>query len=310
METRASYLVVGLFVLALIAGAFGFAAWITRANIRDDNVYYYIYFKGSVSGLQTGSQVQLRGVPVGTVADIAIDEGNVEEIQVTIALRPTTPVKTDTVAQLQLQGITGLSIIQLIGGTQTAPALVPRPGKKRAVIPSVPSPLEAVFQSFPQVTTQVVELAARLNDLLNDDNRRSISNIFAHLDTLTGTLDESRGDIAKMIHDASDMAHSLDALATQLSEDTHRLAGRSEKTAAALEETAKSVSKMADEFRGIASDNRTALHDFGQSGLYELSQFLSDARILVNNLNRLSTEIERDPARFFFGDQQKGIEAR
>lgn len=310
METRASYLIVGLFMLALIAGAFGFAIWLSRSTLKDNNVYYYIYFKSAVTGLQNGSTVQLRGVPVGTVTDIAIDEGNIELIQVTTAIRAGTPIKTDTVAQLQLQGITGLSFIQLSGGTQDAPPLEPALGKRRAVIPSIPSPLEQVFQSVPEVTVQIVELAARLNDLLNDDNRRAIANVFIHLDTLTGTLADSRTDIGKIVHDVPPLIASLDTLATQLGTDAHRLAGRSEETAAALTDTAKNLSHMADEFRSVAADNRLALHDFGQSGLYELSQFLTDARVLVNTLNRLANEMERDPARFLFGDQQKGIEAR
>lgn len=310
METRASYLIVGAFVLALVAGAFGFGLWITRANLRETNVLYYIYFTGSVSGLQVGSQVQLRGVPVGNVTDIAIDERNVELIQVTAAIKPGTPIKTDTVAQLQLQGITGLSFIQLSGGTQDAPPLEPAFGKRRPVIPSVPSPLERVFENVPEVTAQVVELAARLNDLLNDQNRRAISDTFAHLDSLTASLANSREDMGKAMHDLPMLIASLNSLATQLSSDSHRFAGRSEEAAGALSQTAKDMSAMAKEFGTLATDNRAALRDFGQSGLYELSQFLSDARVLVNTLNRLAEEMERDPARFLFGDQQKGIEAR
>jgi len=310
METRASYLIVGAFVLALIAGAFGFGLWITRANLRDTNVIYYVNFTGSVSGLQVGSQVQLRGVPVGSVSDIAIDERNIELIQVTVAIRPGTPIKTDTVAQLQLQGITGLSIIQLSGGTQDAPPLEPALGKRRAVIPSVPSPLERVFENVPEVTAQVVELAERLNSLLNDQNRQAIADVLNHLDTFTGSLAESRQDVTKLLHTLPEVATSLGDLATQLSSDSHRLAGRSEEAATALAQTAKDISKTATELGNLAADNRTAVHDFGQSGLYELSQFLSDARVLVNTLNRLAEEMERDPARFLFGDQQKGVEPR
>lgn len=310
METRASYLIVGTFVLVLIAGAFGFGLWITRANLRETNVLYYIYFTGSVSGLQVGSTVQLRGVPVGNVTDIAIDTGNIELIQVTVGIKPGTPIKTDTVAQLQLQGITGLSFIQLSGGTQEAPPLEPAFGKRRPVIPSVPSPLERVFENVPQVTTQIMELAGRLNDLLNDENRRALSDTLAHLDTFTGSLADSRQDVAKAIHNLPQLVASLNSLAAQLGTDTHHLAGQTEQTAAALNQTAKDLSRTADAFRAVATDNRTALHDFSQSGLYELSQFLTDARVLVNTLNRLAEEMERDPARFLFGDQQKGVEPR
>lgn len=310
METRASYLIVGAFVLALIAGAFGFGLWITRANLRETNVLYYIYFTGSVSGLQVGSQVQLRGVPVGNVSDIAIDERNIELIQVTVDIKPGTPIKTDTVAQLQLQGITGLSFIQLSGGTQTAPPLEPALGKRHPVIPSVPSPLERVYENIPQVTAQIVELAGRLNELLNDDNRRAIGDVLAHLDTITGSIADSHQDIGKALHGLPALVASLTNLSTQLGADSHHLADRSEQTAAALSQTAKDISQMANELRAVAADNRTAVHDFSQSGLYELTQLLTDARVLVDTLNRLAQEMERDPARFLFGDQQKGFQPR
>jgi phospholipid/cholesterol/gamma-HCH transport system substrate-binding protein len=317
METRASYLVVGAFVLALIAGGFGFALWISRANLKDDSVYYYIYFKGAVTGLQNGSQVLLRGVPVGTVTDIAIDEKDVEVIQVTVGLKPGTPVKTDTVAQLQMQGITGLSFVQLSGGTTSAPPLEPRLEKRRAVIPSKPSSLERVFESVPEVTAALTELAVRANDLLNDENRKAMGNVFLNLDVLTGALADSREDIRKTLHDAPVLVASLSALsddlhktAALLGDDMHKLAGQSGQTAAALTQMAQQFNRLAEDIQVIAGENRGALRDFGQSGLYELTQFLADARLLVATLNRVAGQLERDPARFLFGDQQKGIEAR
>jgi len=310
METRASYLVVGAFVLSLIAGGFGFALWISRANLKDDSTYYYIYFKGAVTGLQNGSQVLLRGVPVGRVADISIDEKDVELIQETVSLKPGTPIKTDTVAELQMQGITGLSFVQLSGGTTSALPLEPRLEKRRAVIPSKPSSLERVFESVPEVTAALTELAVRANDLLNDNNLRAIGGVFANLDAVTGALASSKDDLSKSLHDAPALIANLNALAEDLRKDVNKLTDQSGGTAVALTKTAQSFDNLANDIQAIADENRAALHDFGRSGLYELTQFLADARLLVNTLNRVAAQLERDPARFLFGDQQKGIEAR
>src|SRR5258708_19626383 len=96
METRASYLIVGTFMLALIAGAIGFAMWITRANLRENNVLYYIYFTGSVAGLQNGSTVQLGGLPPGNVVDNSIHHGNLELIQVTGSITVGNPITPHT----------------------------------------------------------------------------------------------------------------------------------------------------------------------------------------------------------------------
>ncbi|MGQ0664549.1 MAG: MlaD family protein [Pseudomonadota bacterium] len=349
METRASYLLVGVFMLTLMAGLFGFVLWLAKASIRDDHTYYYIYFRDSVSGLQEGSAVRLRGVPVGTVADIAIDRDNVELIQVTVALKAGTPIKTDTVASLQLQGITGLSFVQLTGGTQAAPVLEPRPGKRRAVIAARPSALEQVFESAPEILTQIMTLAARGNELLSDHNQKNIADILSHLGTFTGALARSSGGIEAIVAEAAvtvgtlgEVAHSLDGLARDLKvltkaiggdatrvadgaertlaefggaartieTDAARVANRAERTLAELAAAARTIETMAAEFQRLAADAREPVRDFARTGLYDLSQFIVEARSLVTGLTRLASQMERDPARFLFGDQQRGFEAR
>src|SRR5262245_65980363 len=136
MESRGSYFLVGLFVLTIIAGAVATFMWVVRFQLRDDRIFYYVYFTGAVTGLQEGSPVRLRGVPVGTVTDIALDDQNIELIQVTVTIRPGTPIKADTYAQLAIQSfVTGQAFIQLFGGTQAAEPLEPRPGRRRAGLP-------------------------------------------------------------------------------------------------------------------------------------------------------------------------------
>ena len=127
METRAGYIAVGTFVLVVAAAAFGFVLWLTATDGGKSPVRYAVYFTGSVTGLQDGGTVRYRGVPVGTVTDIRIDRNNIEHIRVSLALDPDTPVKTDTIATLALQGVTGLAYVELTGGTQDSPRLQPAP---------------------------------------------------------------------------------------------------------------------------------------------------------------------------------------
>jgi len=161
MENRASYTLVGAFVLAVILAGAAFAVWLARYELKEERTFYYIYVRGSVAGLSEGSSVRLRGVPVGTVTGIAIDQRNVELIEVTIALKAGTPVRTDTTATLASQGITGVSYVSLTGGSNAAPPLLPREGKRRATIPSVASPLEKLFEEAPNVIASASIVAAR-----------------------------------------------------------------------------------------------------------------------------------------------------
>ena len=324
METRASYFLVGLFVLTLMLGVFGFVMWLGRSGLQDERIYYYVYTRGSVTGLQNGAPVQYRGVPVGTVTDISIDEANVELIQITLAIRAGTPIKTDTVAQLQLQGITGLSFVQLSGGTRDAPTLEPPEGKRRARIPYRPSAIEKVFEDVPEAVGQVMALAARANELLSEENVKALSGIIANVHVTSETVAGSRQDIQRLISQAAgtmdaarDTATALQELTTDLRTltanlggDARQVAKTADETAKAAGETARSFTRVAAEIQEITRQARGPLRDFGEGGLYELSQFLIDARALVTSLNRIALQFERDPARFLFGDQQKGLEAR
>ena len=74
METRAHYVAVGAFVLAVIFLAFVAVLWLGRAEFAQEAKRYYIYFRGSVAGLSKGSQVQYNGIPVGRVIDIRVDD--------------------------------------------------------------------------------------------------------------------------------------------------------------------------------------------------------------------------------------------
>ncbi|HRY25847.1 MAG TPA: MCE family protein, partial [Geminicoccaceae bacterium] len=65
METRASHLIVGLFVLLLSIGTVLFGVWLAKRDVDQTFTTYEILFEGSVFGLQQGSQVVFSGVPVG-----------------------------------------------------------------------------------------------------------------------------------------------------------------------------------------------------------------------------------------------------
>jgi phospholipid/cholesterol/gamma-HCH transport system substrate-binding protein len=330
METRASHFLVGLFVLSLVVIFSSAVLWLAKSRYAEDETLYYIYFRGAVTGLQIGSPVRYRGVPVGSVTNIAIDSENVELIEVTVALKRNTPVRIDTVASLALAGITGGSFVQLTGGTQSSPPLTPRDGKRRAVIRSVPSQLEQVFENAPELLSQLALVATRAAELLNEDNQARVATILDNIAGATGALNKPPGiqglitDAATTLATVRDMATSLDILAKDMSGLTAQLLKDSDKLTAEastlltdgskgvreLHATAQSFRKLAGELEKLINENRGSVRDFAQGGLFEMAQFFIEARSLVASLQRVASQIERDPARFLFGDQQRGVEAK
>ncbi|MBV8937621.1 MAG: MCE family protein, partial [Alphaproteobacteria bacterium] len=94
METKAHYVAVGAFVLAVIVIGFVAVLSVGRVEFAQDLKRYYIFFKGSVTGLGKGSLVQYNGITDGRVIDIRVDPDDLEKIQVTVEIdKDLVPIK-------------------------------------------------------------------------------------------------------------------------------------------------------------------------------------------------------------------------
>src|SRR3954469_1473443 len=116
METRAPYALIGLFVLTVIAAVFGFVYWLHNSGGLTERTVYRVRFESTVSGLLTGAAVLFNGMRVGEVTDLRLDPNNPLLVNATIAVAATTPVRADTKAGLDFQGLTGVPVITLHGG--------------------------------------------------------------------------------------------------------------------------------------------------------------------------------------------------
>src|SRR6266478_1723621 len=98
METRANYVAVGAFVLAMLVAIVVAVAWLGASSFNRDFAHYDINFAGSVTGLAQGSAVRYNGIQVGRVIELRINPKNLEQVRVTIEVDPTIQIKTDAVA--------------------------------------------------------------------------------------------------------------------------------------------------------------------------------------------------------------------
>jgi phospholipid/cholesterol/gamma-HCH transport system substrate-binding protein len=322
METRASHIAVGTFVLLLLLGLAGFVVWISKFQTEADLQRYDILFEESVTGLELDSNVRYRGVPVGRVRDIRIDPENIERIRVTIEVRGDTPVKVDTKASLELQGLTGGVYVLLNEGTQGA---APLPGTRDAPYPEIgsrPSNLARIFQGAPELIAKGSLLLDRVTRLFSDENEAAVKEILANVKSLTGTLSTQSGGLEKLLTQAEttvtqigSMSTEIEGLAKDLRTELTSENGRVKELITKLDATvtdvgsaARAVDGAADEFFAVLHDNRGGFNELGSNGLFELTQFLQEARLLIASLSRISKQLERDPARFLLGDRLKGYE--
>jgi phospholipid/cholesterol/gamma-HCH transport system substrate-binding protein len=117
METRASYLAVGGFVLVLLTAFLLAVVWLAKVQLQNPTDRYLVHFTGAVSGLQPGSPVRYLGIPVGTVTDLRIDPTDPTRVRATLEVTDGTPIKADSVASLELQGLTGGAFVQVGAGS-------------------------------------------------------------------------------------------------------------------------------------------------------------------------------------------------
>jgi phospholipid/cholesterol/gamma-HCH transport system substrate-binding protein len=121
MEIRARYMQMGVFTLAVIAAGFGFVYWLNNAGGFRERAIYRVYFQTPVSGLLKGSAVLLNGIRVGEVTALELNPENPRRVQATIAVDRATPMRADTGVGLDFQGLTGVPVISLTGGTSVVP---------------------------------------------------------------------------------------------------------------------------------------------------------------------------------------------
>jgi len=172
METEKHYFKVGLFFIAVITAFVLFLTTFGNGNGSQHMARYEIYFDQGVEGLARGAIVKLRGIPVGLVSDIRFAAANNDRILVMADIDENAPVRSDTVASIASQGITGASFLSLENTlpTSDAPPLKATAGEKYPVIPAQQSSMQALLNSAPAMMSKLTQTVGQAQKLLSDKN--------------------------------------------------------------------------------------------------------------------------------------------
>jgi len=191
METRAPFAIIGAFVLAATVAVFGFVYWLNNTGGMGPRTSYDVQFDGSVPGLLVGAGVLFNGIRVGEVTALALAPDSPRRVNATISVASTTPVRADTKVSLEFQGLTGVPVVALEGGTQVAssgavPTLIAEPGAGQGM-------------------TQAARDALRKVDAVLSENSEPLRDTIANLKVFseglarnTGKLDSILGGLEKM----------------------------------------------------------------------------------------------------------------
>lgn len=291
MSEKTQYALVGVFVVALAFAFVAIVLWLGGGTPGRQYDEYLVYMQESVSGLSRDNVVKYVGVDVGRVHEIGLAAGGAGPVRLVLQIEKGTPVREDTYATLETQGLTGLAYINLRGGSPDAPLLQARPGQAYPEIESRPSTWGRLDVAVEQLLSNLTDLTARVDVLLSEDNQLHLSRTLAQLDRLSAafagraeSIGQSLDDLAATLEKTREAGEGLPGLVAQLGQAANAL----ERMAERLGESGATITRV------VEARNRDISRFTGES-LPEAAVMIGEMRRAATSLRRFSEQLERDP---------------
>lgn len=297
MESKVNYALVGLFVIVLSAAFVGGVLWL--AGGASDKLYdtYRVYFRESVAGLVPKAAVRYRGVDVGEVTSIRLDQADPRRVDLLLKIERGTPIREDTVATLSFQGLTGYATIELSSGSPVSPMLQIKPNETWPEIKSAPSLVKRLDDAFTDASASFNSISRRLEQLLNDDSQHALGATLANLQTISAavanradSIDAALADVAQTLHNSAQASVELNALVARLG-----------KSAVAVEAMAKSIIATSDNLRIAVTDSRKDLQKLTGRTASDLNALLQELDRLTGNVERFVQGLQSNPQMLILG---------
>lgn len=282
METKANYALIGIFTIAGFLGLLGFLVWFAKLELNRQFAYYDIHFP-EVTGLGIASEVRFAGLPVGTVVDMRLSPGGDGSVRVRIEVTEDTPVRSDSRASIEAQGVTGVSNVAISAGSGSAPLLREVSDQPVPVIASSRSALQTLSDQGPEIISRLNTVAEQLTALLGEENQTRVRNILDNIEHSSGNLDQAMTDIASATEAIGVAAEGIAAFGNRI-----------EGLAEAAEVTLGNADTALTKFTDTAARADVALQS-GTAALDEVQLYVSgDLRQLTQRLDETAAALQTD----------------
>jgi phospholipid/cholesterol/gamma-HCH transport system substrate-binding protein len=304
MEKNANYALVGLSSLILFVGLVVFVVWLARISFSHEYDLYDIVFDGPVRGLNQGGEVHFNGIKVGDVTRIALDRTNPSRVIARARVTSDVPIRIDSFATLEPQGITGVNYVQITAGTPSKPLLkVVEKAKCQSnglsecipILKSQRSALSDLLEGGGTVLTRTIEALDRVNRVLSDQNIKTFSATLSDAQAVSAELRERKeliGDAQKLIQDLDTATQHADGILTSTKGLIDGDGKRSVKNIADAADEAKAA---AHDLRGVIDKLQGPTADFANNGLPQITSAVVELQRAAESLERLVNEIQRSP---------------
>ncbi len=316
MEAEARYTWVGAAVLALLAALVGALLWLKGTGNESGYLRYTIHFeRQALDGLEVGGEVTLRGIRVGRVVDYALADDKLNRVRVEVRLDRRAPVRTNTVAVVSRNYVTGIASIALVTREPPGPPLEQVPeGEVHPVIAEGRSEIDDVASRVGKVGDMASFALSNINQLLSTENRETAMATVRSLRDLATGLNERLAALDTTLRSLNAAADRVDGAAARLGQAGERAAVVAERAGARVDLTLTEADRTLVEARRaverIASAGQTVQEqvvaaaqrlDTSASGLdHQLEAAIAELRLSTETATRALDRL-RDPRAALLG---------
>ena len=171
----------------------------------------------------------------------------------------------------------------------------------------------SVVARAPELLEKADHALEAANKLLGEKNREAFAEALDNIRAFTAGLKDRNQDIAEFTGNAKKAAGSLAALVDNIDKSYSGPDGLGKKlnlTIADIDKFTKNRTETNRQLQATLQDARPGIKAFSAQTLPNVGILVGEARQLVTGLNRLSSELERDPSRLLFGDRREGYRPR
>jgi len=322
MESKANYTLIGTFVIVFLLAALAFILWLSGNDFDQEFDEYIVSFDAPVRGVQESAEVRFSGIKVGEVTQIRLDPNNANKVLVKIEVLEETPVDIKSYAQLEAQGLTGLNYVQLFVGGKDLPLAKDADTKDLFVIEGRRSQIDSLLDDGGSVVESVQKTLNSIMRTLDDESIRDFQKILSNLEAITtdyrenpltsSRIEQTLKNIDRAAKDVSVASVSVDqtALDTRLAVNDKfaPLLDSLQGTINEVDQTIIAYRTLAERSTGLVDNTNSVVSDFSAGSLRKIEDATVELKDLLDTLNRVAEELERNPTKFIAGEEREIVE--
>lgn len=241
--TRAEKVRLGAFILVGLLVLVGTIVVLTGMQVWERRDHYSVTFTENVAGLEVSGQVKYQGLRVGRVDSMKIDPDNPGAILVDLSLEPGTPLYEGTRAALEMNGMTGLKVVNLEAGDLRSERI--QPGAR---LPAGPSLIGTLSERAEAISMRAERVLANLEEWTKPANITRLTRLMDTADALLKDVDhflvETEQPLVKVLDEVGKSGAAFRGLAVESSRSMRELRGEVRRTLVAARGTLQQTDRL------------------------------------------------------------------